>query len=107
MAQPPGPAGTGKPPLYVRRPFLAGALRQWPLTFVVVTVGAGLVLVAVDRWRAGLVLVGCALLAGGLLRMLPERRLGFLAVRSRTIDVTLMLGAGAAVVAIALSVPAG
>ena len=101
------PTTPGKPPLYVRRPFLAGALRQWPLTFVVGAVGAGLVLVAVDRWRAGLVLIGCALLAGGLLRMLPERRLGFLAVRSRPIDVTLMLGTGLAVVVIALSVPAG
>jgi hypothetical protein len=102
----PGPTAPEKPPLYVRRPFLAGALRQWPLTFVVAAVGAGLVLVAVDRWRAGLVLIGCALVAGGLLRTLPERRLGFLAVRSRPIDVTLLLGGGLAVVVIALSLPA-
>ena len=67
---------------------------------------APLVLVAVDRWRAGLVLIGCALVAGGLLRTLPERRLGFLAVRSRPIDVTLLLGGGLAVVVIALSLPA-
>ena len=100
------PGAPGKAPLYVRRPFLAGALRQWPLTLVVLAVGAGLVLVAVDRWRAGLVLVGLALVGAGALRLaLPERRLGFLVVRSRRIDVTLTVGVGLAVAVIALTVP--
>jgi len=98
---------SGKPPLYVRRPFLAGALRQWPLTLVVLAVGAGLVLVAVDRWREGLVLVGLALLLAGALRLvLPERRLGFLVVRSRPVDVTLTFVLGFAVAVIAASLPA-
>jgi hypothetical protein len=95
-----------RPPLYQRRPLLAGFLRQWPLLVVIVAVGAGLLLVAADRWRSGLVVMGLALVAAGLLRLLlPVRRIGFLAVRSRPIDVALTLGVGLAVVVIALATP--
>jgi hypothetical protein len=95
-----------RPPLYLRRPLLAGFLRQWPLLVVIVAVGAGLLLVAADRWRSGLVVMGLALVAAGLLRLLlPVRRIGFLAVRSRPIDVALTLGVGLAVVVIALATP--
>ena len=85
---------------------LAGFLRQWPLLVVIVVVGAGLLLVAADRWRSGLVVMGLALVAAGLLRLLlPVRRVGFLAVRSRPIDVALTTGVGLAVVVIALAIP--
>ena len=84
-----------RPPLYVRRPFLAGLLRQLPLLAVLIAVGVGLLLVAFDHWRKGLIVVGVTLLAGAVLRLLlPERRVGFLAVRSRPIDVVLMAGTG-------------
>ena len=95
-----------RPPLYVRRPFLAGLLRQLPLLAVLVTVGVGLVVVTVGHWRRGLVVIGLALVVAGLLRLLlPERRAGFLAVRSRPVDVVLMAGAGAALTVIALTIP--
>ena len=95
-----------RPPLYLRRPLLAGFLRQWPLLVVIVAVGVGLLLVAADRWRSGLVVMGLALVLAGLLRLLlPVRRIGFLAVRSRPIDVALTTGVGVAVVVIALATP--
>ena len=96
-----------RPPLYVRRPFLAGLVRQLPLLAVLVTVGVGLLLVTFEHWRWGLVVIGLALIGAGLLRLLlPVRRVGFLAVRSRPIDVALMAGAGLALTVIALAIPA-
>ena len=95
-----------RPPLYLRRPLLAGFLRQWPLLACIVVVAAGLLLVAAERWRAGLVLMGLALVLAGLFRLLlPVRRIGFLAVRSRPVDITLMLGAGAVLVLSVLTIP--
>jgi hypothetical protein len=95
-----------RPPLYTRRPFLAGLLRQLPLLAVLVAVGVGLGMVALEHWRRGLVVIGCSLVAAALLRLLlPVRRVGFLAVRSRTVDVVLLAGMGVAVVVAALTVP--
>ena len=95
-----------RPPLYARRPFLAGLLRQLPLLAVLIGVAAGLLLVAVGHWRVGLVVVGLALVGGAVLRLLlPLRRTGFLAVRSRTIDVVLLGGAGLVLAVIALTIP--
>ena len=100
----PSPPRT-RPPLYVRRPFLAGLIRQLPLLAVLVTVGVGLVMVTVEHWRRGLVVIGMALVGAALLRLLlPVRRVGFLAVRSRPVDVLLMAGAGLALALIALTI---
>jgi hypothetical protein len=93
-------------PLYLRHPLLAGLVRQWPLLVVIVAVGVGLLLVAAERWRSGLVVMGLAMVLAGLFRLLlPVRRVGFLAVRSRPVDVALMIGVGAAVAVIALAIP--
>jgi hypothetical protein len=95
-----------RPPLYLRRPLIAGFLRQWPLLVVIVAVGIGLLLVAAERWRSGLVLMGLALVLAGLLRLLlPLRRIGFLAVRSRPVDVALTTAAGLTIAVIALAIP--
>jgi hypothetical protein len=101
--------GSGtRPPLYTRRPFVAGLLRQLPLLAVLLTVAAGLLLVAVDHWRKGLVVMGLALIAAAVIRLLvPLRRVGFLAVRSRPVDVVLTGGTGVLLTAIALAVPGG
>ena len=93
-----------KPPLYVRRPFLAGVVRQLPLLAAILVVGAGLVLVTLGEWRRGLVIIGLALVGAALLRLLlPLRRVGLLAVRSRTVDVLLMGGAGLALTVLTLT----
>ena len=95
-----------RPPLYTRRPFLAGLLRQLPLLAVLVAVAVGLGMVALEHWRRGLLVVGLALVGAGLLRLvLPVRRVGFLAVRSRPVDVALMLATGVAVAVIAVAIP--
>ena len=104
-----GPRTTGgdRPPLHVRRPFVAGLLRQLPLVAVLVAVAVGLVLVTFGHWRVCLVVEGVALLAAAALRLvLPVRRAGFLAVRSRPVDVLLVGGAGLALTVIALAIPA-
>jgi hypothetical protein len=95
-----------RPPLHTRRPFLAGLLRQLPLLVVLLTVGTGLLMVTFEHWRRGLVVVGLALVGGGLLRLLlPLRRVGFLAVRSRPVDVVLLVGVGVLLTAFALAIP--
>ncbi|MGY1735268.1 DUF3017 domain-containing protein [Geodermatophilus sp. SYSU D00684] len=95
-----------RPPLYLRRPFLAGLLRQLPLFAVLVVVAVGLGMVALEHWRRGLLVVGLALVGAAVLRLvLPVRRVGFLAVRSRAVDVVLMAGTGVALSALTLVVP--
>jgi hypothetical protein len=95
-----------RPPLYVRRPFLAGLVRQLPLLAVLVAVGAGLLLVTFEHWRIGLVVLGLSLVVAALLRLLlPARRVGFLAVRSRPVDVVLLAGSGLTLTVVALAVP--
>ncbi|MGY1834097.1 DUF3017 domain-containing protein [Blastococcus sp. SYSU DS0510] len=95
-----------RPPLYVRRPFLAGLVRQLPLLAVLVVVGFGLLLVTFEHWRRGLVVIGLAMVGAALLRLLlPVRRVGFLAVRSRAVDVVLLAGAGITLTAVALAIP--
>ena len=95
-----------RPPLHVRRPILAGLIRQLPLLAVLLVVGVGLLQVALRHWRMGLVVMGLALVGAGLLRLLlPVRRAGFLAVRSRPVDVVLLTGTGLALAVIARSIP--
>jgi hypothetical protein len=102
-----GSASGARPPLYTRRPFLAGLIRQLPLLAVLMTVAVGLLLVVFDHWRKGLVVIGLALVGAAVLRLLvPLRAVGFLAVRSRPIDVVLMGGTGLVLTVIALAVPA-
>ncbi|SOD93926.1 DUF3017 domain-containing protein [Blastococcus haudaquaticus] len=95
-----------RPPLYVRRPFLAGLIRQLPLLVVLVTVAVGLLVVTIGHWRQGLVMIGLVLVASAVLRLLlPVRRVGFLAVRSRLVDVVLLAGAGIALTVLVLMIP--
>jgi hypothetical protein len=96
-----------RPPLYVRRPFVAGLVRQLPLLAVLIAVGVGLLLITFEHWRRGLVVIGITLVAAAVMRLLlPLRRVGFLAVRSRPVDVVLLAGCGIALTAIALAIPA-
>jgi hypothetical protein len=93
-------------PLYVRRPFLAGLIRQLPLLAVLTVVGIGLLVVALGYWRKGIVIVGLALIGAAVLRLLlPVRRVGFLAVRSRPVDVVLLAGTGLTLAVVVLTIP--
>ena len=97
-----------RPPLYIRRPFVAGMLRQLPLLVVLLVVGLGLLLVTFQYWRTGLIVIGLALVGAGVLRLLlPVRRAGFLAVRSRPVDVVLLAGTGLTLAVLARTIPSG
>lgn len=77
--------------------------RQWPILAVLLTVGLGLLLTALDQFRLGTLLVGVALLAGSLLRWLvPD--VGMLAVRSRFTDIVTYGGLGLVIALLALMV---
>ncbi len=71
-------------------------------------VAVGLLMVTIGHWRLGLVMMGLALVGGGLLRLLlPVKRVGFLAVRSRPVDVVLLAGVGITLAVVALAIPGG
>jgi len=79
---------------------------QWPLGVVLVGVVAALVIVALDRFRLGsLVLAASVLLAFGLRLLVPADRIGLLAVRTRTVDLIVLGTLGVTVTAFALLVP--
>lgn len=83
----------------------------WALVIVGLGVLAGLgyaVLAGKDAWRVGCVIIGAALGAGALLRLvLPQRAAGLLAVRGRAFDVFFLVLGGAAIIVLALLVPGG
>ncbi|MFI8302417.1 DUF3017 domain-containing protein [Streptomyces sp. NPDC085927] len=77
--------------------------RQWPILAVLLMAGLGLLLTAFDLFRVGTLLIGAALLAGGVLRWaVPD--VGMLAVRSRFTDIVTYGGLGLAIVLLALMV---
>ncbi|MFI7012821.1 DUF3017 domain-containing protein [Streptomyces sp. NPDC050164] len=60
--------------------------RQWPVLAVLGLVGLGLLVTAFGQFRLGTLLIGIALLGGGVMRwLLPD--VGMLAVRSRFTDI--------------------
>ncbi|MFC8514128.1 DUF3017 domain-containing protein [Streptomyces sp. NPDC057257] len=77
--------------------------RQWPILAVLGLVAIGLLLTALDFFRVGCLLVGVALLVGGVMRwVLPD--VGMLAVRSRFTDIATYGLLGAAIVLMAMMV---
>jgi hypothetical protein len=96
----PGPAEERPPKSFVQQ-----VLGQWPLASVLTGVAIGLVVVALSHWRAGSTLIGLSITAGGLLRLLPQQRVGLLAVRNRTLDSIVLLGVGIGIVVLAWWIP--
>jgi hypothetical protein len=85
-----------------------GALaREWPFIAVCLGVCAGLaVVVLLDRFRRGALLVAASVILGAWLRaLLPPGRSGLLRVRGRAFDVATMLVLGVALAIVALAVP--
>ncbi|KAB2974361.1 DUF3017 domain-containing protein [Streptomyces sp. SS1-1] len=75
--------------------------RQWPILLVCGLVAVGLLITALDVFRAGTLLIGSALLVGAVLRwVLPS--VGMLAVRSRFTDMVTYGVLGLAIVLLAL-----
>lgn len=85
--------------------FVQQVLGQWPLASVLAGVFLGLAVVASGHWRFGASLVGLATAMGGVLRLLPNQRVGLLAVRAKALDVIVLLGVGIGVFVLAWLVP--
>jgi hypothetical protein len=81
--------------------------RELPLTCVLLAVTGGLVLAAFDRWRMGAAVIGAAVLGAAVLRLvLPARRAGLLVVRSRRLDVAVLLALAVGLLVLVSVVPA-
>ncbi|WP_171164294.1 DUF3017 domain-containing protein [Streptomyces sp. I05A-00742] len=75
--------------------------RQWPLLLVLGLTGLGLLIVALDGFRIGTMLIGIAMIGGAVLRWaLPS--VGMLAVRSRFTDMFTYGGLGLAILLLAM-----
>ncbi len=81
--------------------------REWPFLVVCAGVCVGLwVVVGLDRFRRGTLLVAASVILGAWLRaLLPGTRCGMLRVRGRGVDVATMLVLGVSLVIVALAVP--
>ncbi len=86
--------------------FAQQVLGQWPLATVLLGSFAGLIIAASSHWRAGSTLIGLSIAAGGLFRLLPQRRVGLLAVRNRIVDTLVLLIIGVGITVLAWAVPA-
>jgi hypothetical protein len=76
-----------------------------PMVAVALVMLAALVLVVQDRWRRGAGVLGAAVLLGAVFRLvLPEARVGLLAVRGRGFDVTAMAAVGSAIIALTATI---
>lgn len=65
----------------------------------------GFLLVALQHWRRGTVVLGLALLvAAGLRAVIPDERAGLLAIRSRVVDMLLYSGFGVVIISIAMTI---
>ncbi|MFT4293782.1 MAG: DUF3017 domain-containing protein [Micropruina sp.] len=85
--------------------FVQQVLGQWPLATVLLGVFAGLIVAAVGHWRSGSTLMGASIIVGGLLRLLPNRRVGLLAVRNKVLDTIVLLAVGVGIAVLAWAVP--
>lgn len=81
-------------------------MHQLPTHAVLVVAAAGLVLAALVDWQLGAVVLGLALLlAAGLRLTLPVRQAGWLVVRTRGLDASVLLVLGFGLVLLATSIP--
>jgi len=79
-----------------------------PLLLVLAVTAVGLIRIIQYHWREGTVLIGVALLVAGMLRaVLPNDRIGTVAIRGRGVDVLLYGGLGLMVLAVALTIQGG
>ncbi len=96
-----GAARPGRARSLTRRP-----AQQWPLLVVLAGVVIGLAFCFGEQWRLGCVIIGASLGVGAVERIaLPRRDAGLLQVRGRAFDITVMVGLGVVIIALAIVVP--
>ena len=73
------------------------------LVLLALLAGFGYLVVGPGHWRRSTFVMGCALLLAGMFRALvPQRRVGLLAVRARWVDTVVYLVLGGVVLAVDL-----
>ena len=79
----------------LRRPGRHAVLAQWPLIIVLAGLAVACVMIAMDSFRRGCVVLSASVLLAAFLRLLlSDRDAGLLAVRSRRLDVIVLLVLG-------------
>jgi hypothetical protein len=77
-----------------------------PTLLVVAVVATGLALVHLRDWRTGAVVIAAGVLLAAVLRLvLPVRQAGWLVVRAKYVDITLLGLAGTALLLLAVTIP--
>ena len=83
------------------------SMRQWPITLVLAGVALAMIVIAFVSFRRGCVVLAATVLLAAFLRMfLTERDAGWLAVRSRIVDVAVLLTMGLGLAILSFWVPA-
>ena len=86
-----------------RKPRTPGGLVY--LAVLAVTI-AGIVVVVLGQWQAGLTVMGIGLLGGAVARLLiPDDLAGMLGIRRKLFDVATLVALGSGLVVIALVIP--
>lgn len=102
MAEEPRRGAEGRPRLRLSQ----RRLGELPFALVLGGVALGLLATGLHHFKRGSVIMGAALLLGALLRLLlPEHKVGMLAVRGRLLDVVTLFALGVLIVVAALIVP--
>ena len=104
MTGTPGGGAAARVPDVTERPGSGGW--QLPALLVLSVVGAGLLLASAVDWQVGARVLGLAFLLAAVLRAtLPSARAGWLVVRTRSLDVAVLLSLAAAVLVLAATIP--
>ncbi|MHB8796608.1 MAG: DUF3017 domain-containing protein [Candidatus Nanopelagicales bacterium] len=83
----------------LRRATRRNWLAQWPISLVLLGVAIAMVLIGLDYFRRGCIVLSASVLLAAFLRLLlPEEEAGWLVSRSRKVDVAVLavLGIGLA-----------
>lgn len=89
-------------PAAKRNPFA-----QWPIVLVLTGVAIAMVMIALDYFRRGSIVLSASVLLAAFLRLLlPEDDAGLLVVRSRRVDVVTLLVLGIGLTIFTFWVPA-
>jgi len=66
-------------------------LAQWPIVIVLVGISVALLMIAMDHFRRGSIVLSASVMLAAFLRLLlPDGEAGMLAVRSRKVDLAVL-----------------
>lgn len=99
-----GPSATVVP---IRPPGRRAWLAEWPIGLVLTGVGVAMVMIAMDYFRRGSIVLSASVLLAAFLRLLlPDADAGMLVVRSRKVDVMTLAVLGVGLTIFTFWVPA-